>query len=114
MLILMMMVICLASAQPEDLGEPTDGQVLRERGGGADEDEEAPLGEDVEGRDGRVDGGGGQGFDVDHGEVDIEEEEENAETADGGLSFVLASAGKGGEGGSSDVRRGFLHRGRSD
>ena len=85
MLILMLMLICLASAQPKDLGEPTDGQVLGKRGGRADEDEEAPLGEDVEGRDGRVDGGGGQGFDMDHGEVDIEEEEEDAEAADGRL-----------------------------
>lgn len=83
--ILMVMVISLASTQPNDLGEPTDGQVLRQRRGRADEDEEAPFHEVVEGRDGRVDGGGGQEFD--HGEVDIEEEEEDAEAADGGLPW---------------------------
>ena len=95
LILMMMMVICLASAQPEDIGEPADSQVLRERGGRADEDEEAPLREDVEGRDGRVDGGGGQRFDVDHGEVDIEEEEEDAEAADGGLRLCVRSSWQG-------------------
>ena len=95
LILMMMMVICLTSTQPEDPGEPTNGQVLRERGGRADEDEEAPLGEDVEGRDGRVDGGGGQGFDVDHGEVDIEEEEEDAEAADRGLRLCVRTGCKG-------------------
>lgn len=73
-------------------GQPADGQVLGEGGEGTEEEVEGVLEEDGECGDGRVRGEGwGEGFDVRPGQVDVEEEEEDAKAGDGGLDGYTVS-----------------------
>ncbi|CAD6568819.1 MAG: hypothetical protein ASARMPREDX12_001855 [Alectoria sarmentosa] len=70
---------------PND-GQPTDGQVLRERGEGTEKEVEGVLEEYGKRWDGRIGCEGcRKGFDVGPGQVDIEEEKKGAEAGDGGL-----------------------------
>ena len=66
--------------------------MLREGGEGTEEEVEGVLEEDGECGDGRVRGEGwGDGLDVRPGQVDVEEEEEDAEAGDGGLDGYAVS-----------------------
>ena len=89
--IAMLVALCRGAELPDN-GQPADGQVLGEGGEGTEEEVKGVLEEDGECGDGRVRGEGwGEGFDVRPGQVDVEEEEEDAEAGDGGLDGYAVS-----------------------
>ena len=89
--IVVLLALCRGAELPDD-GQPADGQVLGERSEGTKEEVEGVLEEDGECGDGRVGGEGwGEGFDVGPGQVDVEEEEEDAEAGNGGLDGYAVS-----------------------
>ena len=78
-------ILCGGTELPNN-SQPADGQVLRERGEGTEEEVESVLQEYGERWDRRIRRGGRrEGFDVGPGQVDVEEEEKGAEAGDGGL-----------------------------
>ena len=89
--IAMLVALCRGAELPDN-GQTADGQVLGEGGEGTEEEVEGVLEEDGECGDGRVRGEGwGKGFDVRPGQVNVEEEEEDAEAGDGGLDGYAIS-----------------------
>ena len=80
-----MLVLCCGTKLPDE-SQPTDGQVLREGGDGAEEEVEGVLEEDGKVWDWRIGyGGRRKRFNVGPGKVDVEKEEKGAEADDRGL-----------------------------
>ena len=85
------MLILRCGTKLPNNSQPTDGQVLRERGEGAEEEVKSVLEDYGKFWDWRIICKAcREGFDVGPGQVDVEEEEEGTETNDGGLMDSLS------------------------
>ena len=82
-----MLILCCGTKLPDN-SQPTDGQMLGERGDSAEEEVEGVLKEDGKGWDWRIGyRGRRKRFDVGPGKVDIEKEEKCAEASNRGLVY---------------------------
>ena len=83
-----MLILCCGTKLPDN-SQPTDGQMLRERGDSAKEEVEGVLKEDGKVWDWRIGyGGRRERFNVGPGKVDVEKEEKGAEASDRGLVAI--------------------------